>query len=217
VLTGGYDKTAQLWDAHSGKPIGPPLRHQGPVIAVAFSPDGHSALTGSEDQTAQLWDSQSGKPIGPPLQHQRGLGAVAFSPDGQSVLTMTAEGRVHLARFADGQLRHTSTRWCYGALPFTDIPLFLEKNGNHVAIADFVTGTYYAIRNIRFDIAEAEPFNGDPSRLSADFLDRAALQFARDGVTLIPRWPLAVSSKQEPNQRIQPTYTPLPSRPPSSP
>ena len=40
VLTGSLDKTARLWDANTGQPVGPPLPHQGFVYAVAFSPDG---------------------------------------------------------------------------------------------------------------------------------------------------------------------------------
>ena len=55
VLTGSLDRTARLWDAATGRPIGPPLAHQGEVIAVAFSPDGKAVLTGSQDRTARLW------------------------------------------------------------------------------------------------------------------------------------------------------------------
>jgi len=40
VLTGGGDKTARLWDADTGKPVGPPLQHQAFVRLVGFSPDG---------------------------------------------------------------------------------------------------------------------------------------------------------------------------------
>ena len=47
VLTGSCDKTARLWDAATGQPIGQPLAHQGAVGAVAFSPDGKTVLTGS--------------------------------------------------------------------------------------------------------------------------------------------------------------------------
>ena len=42
--------TARLWDAASGKPIGPPLEHQSGVTSVALSPDGKTAATGSAEQ-----------------------------------------------------------------------------------------------------------------------------------------------------------------------
>ena len=47
VLTGSWDGTARLWDAATAQPLGPPMRHQGEVLAVAFSPDGKTVLTGS--------------------------------------------------------------------------------------------------------------------------------------------------------------------------
>src|SRR5262249_55008866 len=70
ILTGGYDKTARLWDAASGRPLGPPMRHDGEVVDVAFSPDGQMILTGSNDHTARLWDAATGRPLGEPLAHQ---------------------------------------------------------------------------------------------------------------------------------------------------
>ena len=70
MLTGSTDQTARLWDAATGKPIGPPLAHRGTVYDVAYSPDGKTVLTGSADQTARLWDAATGNPIGVPSPNQ---------------------------------------------------------------------------------------------------------------------------------------------------
>jgi WD40 repeat protein/serine/threonine protein kinase len=106
VLTGSIDSTARLWDAATGKPIGPPLKHKGfggAVLAVAFSPDGKAVLTGSADNTARLWDAATGKPIGPPLMHQDDVHAVAFSPDGKAFLTGSDDKTARLWDAATGK------------------------------------------------------------------------------------------------------------------
>jgi WD40 repeat protein len=103
VLTGSGDKTARLWEAATGKAVGPPLQHQDIVCAVAFSPDGETVLTGSWDKTARLWKAATGKVIGPPLQHQGQVRAVAFSPDGQTVLTGSGDKTARLWEAATGK------------------------------------------------------------------------------------------------------------------
>jgi WD40 repeat protein len=55
IATGSYDKTARLWNAADGSPIGAPMTHQDWVWRVAFSPDGKTIVTGSRDKTARLW------------------------------------------------------------------------------------------------------------------------------------------------------------------
>ena len=50
VLTGSKDKTARLWDAATGMPLGPPIPHSGSVLnvlTVAFSPDDNFFATGN--------------------------------------------------------------------------------------------------------------------------------------------------------------------------
>jgi WD40 repeat protein len=95
-LTGSDDKTARLWDVATGQPKGPPLRHDGTVWAVAFSPDGRTALTGSWDKTARLWDVATREPIGLPLEHRGPVFSVSYSPDGLMVLTGSRDGTAQL-------------------------------------------------------------------------------------------------------------------------
>ena len=46
IVTGSRDQTAGLWDAATGKPLGPPLPHAGPVRGVVFWRGGSTILTG---------------------------------------------------------------------------------------------------------------------------------------------------------------------------
>ena len=56
VLTGGGDRTARLWDAATGKPIGMPLIHNFGVVAVTFSGSGDEVLTKTEDGIVRRWE-----------------------------------------------------------------------------------------------------------------------------------------------------------------
>jgi WD40 repeat protein len=69
VVTASYDKTARLWDAATGKPIGEPMKHEGAVNSAQFSLDSQRVVTVSDDDTARLWDAATGKAIGQPMKH----------------------------------------------------------------------------------------------------------------------------------------------------
>jgi WD40 repeat protein len=92
IVTASTDKTARLWDAETGKPIGEPLSgHEGEVTSAAFSPDGKRIVTSSSDKTVRLWDAETAKPIGEPLKgHENAVWAAAFSPDGKRIVTAGA-------------------------------------------------------------------------------------------------------------------------------
>jgi hypothetical protein len=105
LVSGSWDNTLRLWDAATGKPIGPPLQgHTNSVLSVAFSPDGRRIVSGSVDNTLRLWDAATGKPIGPPLQgHTSWVYSVAFSPDGRRLVSGSWDNTLRLWDAATGK------------------------------------------------------------------------------------------------------------------
>jgi eukaryotic-like serine/threonine-protein kinase len=95
-LTGHEDGTAQVRDADTMLPIGPPIRHESAVLSVAISPDGTRLLTGCLDGTGNVWLARTRRPIGRPLLHGGSVRSVAFSPDGQKLLTGSGDRTARL-------------------------------------------------------------------------------------------------------------------------
>ncbi len=119
VLTGSVDATARLWDAETGETLGEALKHDDPVLVVAFSPDsktlegtspddkhpegkrpdGKTLATGSIDRTARLWvvwDAERVVTLERTLEHGGPVRAVAFSADGKTLITGSADGRARM-------------------------------------------------------------------------------------------------------------------------
>src|SRR6266699_787693 len=96
IVTASTDKTARLWDAASGKPIGESMKHEGMVNSTQCSPDGQRVVTASKDKTARLWDAASGKPIGESMKHEDVVTSAQFSPDGQRVVTASLDKTARL-------------------------------------------------------------------------------------------------------------------------
>jgi WD40 repeat protein/serine/threonine protein kinase len=102
VVTARRDET-RVWDVATGQPLTPPLRHQGWVGRVAFSPDGTRVLTAGLDTTARVWDAATGQALIPPLQHQGSVSTAAFSPDGRRILTASQDHTARMWDAATGQ------------------------------------------------------------------------------------------------------------------
>jgi hypothetical protein len=114
LATASLDKTARIWDAHSGQQLHV-LAHDHMVMAVAVSPDSRRVVTGSLDATARLWDAQSGQQL-QLLRHDRArtellsIGvAVAFAPDGRWLATGSDDKTARIWDAHSGQQLHSLT------------------------------------------------------------------------------------------------------------
>jgi eukaryotic-like serine/threonine-protein kinase len=76
---------AHLWDAATGKPIGPPLPQINYVAAMAFSPDSKILATGGYDCVVRLWDTATAAPVGPVLPQRDIVLTLAFSPNSKTL------------------------------------------------------------------------------------------------------------------------------------
>src|SRR5262249_30899727 len=105
VLTGEqYASTAQLWEAQTGEPHGPPLQHPASpdvglgtgdvgIGRVAFAPDGRSVITGGPDRAVRVWDMTKGRrQVGTPVHHQTQVFLADFTPDSQTIVTAANQG-----------------------------------------------------------------------------------------------------------------------------
>ena len=92
IVAASDDRTAHIWDAETGKPIGELKGHAGAVLTAEFSPDGSRIVTASDDGTARIWNAKSGAPIMTLAGHTSRVSTAAFSPDGRRVVTASDDG-----------------------------------------------------------------------------------------------------------------------------
>ena len=107
----GLDRVT-LWDVSSGEVV-QQIEHTGPVIAVAFSPDGRYLATGgflervSGQGVVTLWEMDSGHSLGQSikqLEHVSAINAVAFSPDGKYLAAGGEDQTITFWQIPTGQI-----------------------------------------------------------------------------------------------------------------
>jgi WD40 repeat protein len=104
VATASADGRVRLWDADAGTAVQTIAAHPGPVLAVAFSPDGRWLASAGDDHQVRLWDAASGGPVRALAGHQDKIGAVAFSPDGRLLAAGGADLFIRLWDPRSGQV-----------------------------------------------------------------------------------------------------------------
>jgi WD40 repeat protein len=106
---GAYpDCPPQVRETDTGKELAILKGPVGPVVDVAFHPEGGSMVTASLDGTARLWEAPSGKLLRTVKSPEGGVLSATFSPDGSRVLMM---GDFHEHLFPaqpDGTISHVA-------------------------------------------------------------------------------------------------------------
>jgi hypothetical protein len=75
-----------------------PLRHDSPVLSVAFSPnpDDPYVATGTQSGVVQIWKANSGQPCQRWPAHQSAVQSALFSPDGRYLVSGSNDGTVKI-------------------------------------------------------------------------------------------------------------------------
>jgi WD40 repeat protein/serine/threonine protein kinase len=103
LLTCSFDYSARLWDARTGQPLSPPLRHDQQISWGAFSPDGRSIVTVSRDKTARVWDATNGDPLTSPLLHNAIVVGAFWSDNGKRLVTVTTDHHIQAWDLSSGE------------------------------------------------------------------------------------------------------------------
>src|SRR5262249_22751090 len=84
------DRFARIWEAASGRPVGPPLAHAKSVAGLGIDPTGRVLATTS-GTALRFWQIDRGVPDGEPLTLPEDGRGPEFSPDGRLVLVWGRE------------------------------------------------------------------------------------------------------------------------------
>jgi eukaryotic-like serine/threonine-protein kinase len=100
VATAGEDQSAQVWDAHTGQPVGPPLEHDDAVRQAVFSPSPSGSMpryvATVSGRSVRLWDAATGRQLLPILEHKGKVHSVDFNSDGSRVLTAGSDNKAQV-------------------------------------------------------------------------------------------------------------------------
>jgi WD40 repeat protein len=132
ILT-AYGKTARLWSAIDGSPIGVPITGDG-LRAAACSPDGTTIATGIGKEV-RLWHVASGTAIGKPMIHRGTINYITFSSDGKTLLTGSYPASARLWNVADGSAIGKVMQTDANPSGHTNVVRF-SPDGKLIALAD---------------------------------------------------------------------------------
>ncbi len=180
IATACEDGVVRLWDGDSGVMLRALHGHEGPVLSVTLSPDGHNLASGSADNTIRFWSIDTGRESaridGVPDPHSglAGVHSVVFSHDGARLCALYGVG---------GQQRMRC--WNTASLEPCETCQPLERGAvGHVAFAPdgmrlAVVGLDYLVR--LYDTGSL----GQVGALDGPKWDIGALAWSGDGLRLV--------------------------------
>jgi WD40 repeat protein len=169
----------KIWDVNTGNQIGDDLTgHEGDVVALEFSPDGHQLASGGLDNTARLWNARAATPIGVPMTaNSTEVVALAFPPDASYLAAGASDGSV---RFYD-----TTTQAPLG-LPLQTLDGFpqslkIDPDGRRLVVGGSDrTVRIYDLGVVVAKTGQASAFSPDGSTMAVGDKDGVIRSWTRD-------------------------------------
>ncbi|EMD35188.1 hypothetical protein CERSUDRAFT_116656 [Gelatoporia subvermispora B] len=95
IVSGGVDRTIQIWDPTSGSLLQEPLTgHGAAVLVLAISSDGGLIASGSTNKTMRIWNSSTGQPLGESLTLPEYPIGLAFMSYDTRVVSCSQDGSI---------------------------------------------------------------------------------------------------------------------------
>lgn len=95
VCAGSLDSfDIHIWSVQTGQLLDRLAGHEGPVMSLAFAPDGSTLVSGSWDRTVRLWNIFARTQTSEPLQLMADVLCVAVRPDSKQIAVSTLDGQL---------------------------------------------------------------------------------------------------------------------------
>jgi cytochrome c len=101
IASAGEDKRIAIWNAGADRPALVLEGHEGPVVALAVSPDGTALASASWDHTVRLWSLKGDGAVRVFDGHQQNVNGVAFTPDGRALISAGYDATLRISPLAD--------------------------------------------------------------------------------------------------------------------
>jgi WD40 repeat protein len=103
IVFGGAERVPYLYNLNRDPPVRTFEAQDGPIFALAFSPDGGMIAVGGAGDDLPIYQAGTGESVAT-CKGSRGIYAVAFSPDGQRLAAGGGDGRVRICDTKSGGL-----------------------------------------------------------------------------------------------------------------
>jgi len=189
IVSASYDKTARIWDAHTGAALAVLSGHKDRVFFAAYSPDGTRVVTASADRTARIWNAQTGAQLAVVQGHTGGFNSAVFSPDGTRILTASGDKNAQLWDARTGVLLASISGHSdvVGFARFSPdgTRLVTASNDRTARIWDARTGAQLTMLSGHDSIVYTASYSPDGSRIVTSSSDKTArIWNARTGAQL---------------------------------
>jgi WD40 repeat protein len=98
LITSCFDRTARVWDIHTGKVI----LHPKEVNTVAFSHDRENLVTTCEDGRTRVFEVRTGKELAVEAEQEGAANCAVFSPDGTLLAIACQDGKARVVPWKGG-------------------------------------------------------------------------------------------------------------------